>query len=140
VVVLGAAGHIAWLAWVASLPEPEYTGWTVSLGGGRMGSVEYGVEFGRLAYVVFQERRESISGVVVQEERRRGDPVVPRLSVPDGGLMRLPGDHQLYEIIDGELATSDRRVSKEDLDAFLDAGSEEYTIDALLEFTDRSGR
>jgi hypothetical protein len=49
----------------------------------------------------------------------------------------LPGEYQLYEIVDGELKTSDRRVTREQLDAFLDSGPLERTIETLLLYVDR---
>ncbi len=58
------------------------------------------------------------------------------LVLPDGARVLLPGSHQLYEIADGELYTSRRRITRKELEAFMDSRPREYTIKSLLDFVE----
>jgi hypothetical protein len=125
--VLSAAGVIWW----RSIPDAEDEGWTINKGPERLFFVGHGTRCGKLAYVVFARAEGYLSHPI-----RRGRPGEAYLEKPDGTRILLPGEHQLYEVSNGILRSSDRRVSREELEAFLDSHPEEYTLDALLEFVE----
>lgn len=98
--------------------------------------VSYGYRFGRLAYAVFVEwpHGESMHAAVSSS---RGEEA--RLKTPDGKVIKLPNETQLYEIVDGKFRTSPRRVTKEQLEEFLRSNPDRHTIDTLLSFVDAHG-
>lgn len=59
---------------------------------------------------------------------------------PDGTKAQLPTDAQLHEVIGGKYREREGRVTKDQLNAFLDSKPKEYTIDALLRFVLENGR
>ena len=100
--------------------------------------VSYGYRYGRLAYVVFVETPfgQTMEQAVTTGHAGREsmeDPGV-RLEAPKGEAIDLPNYTQLYEIVGDEVHTSDRRVTKEQFEAFLESEPKRYTIKALLDF------
>jgi len=97
--------------------------------------VSYAFVFDRLSYVVFQNAPygETITSAVTGSHHKKW------LTKPDGTKFRLPGEHRLYEFKDGALITNDRRVTREEFEAFMASNPDEYTLDALLEFLAESG-
>lgn len=101
--------------------------------------VQYGWDDGGyLAYAVLQSRalpaRGGIHGLVTQGT----DKAI--LTKPDGTSVRLPSDVQLYECIDGVFRESDKKVTKDQMKAFIASEPEIYSIDALLKFAKQSQR
>ncbi len=114
--------------------------------GGERHLVYYGTRFGRLSYVVFIHQNENQPEEGETENGQRNtvdqshDPVL--LHAPDGTTVPLPGHHQLYEIEDGKLITSNKRVTLDQLKSFLHSNPETYGIQSLLNDagSDTSGR
>ncbi len=99
---------------------------------GRLLSVHYGHRAGKLAYAVFRsENVGSLHGHLSMVENKA---IFRR---PDGSEIELPGEHLLYEVIDGKLRTSDEPVTLEELEAFLHSSPEQCSIDALLRFAEQ---
>ena len=59
---------------------------------------------------------------------------------PDGKMVYLPSDVQLFECIDGKYFQSNEKISKEVFEEFLESKPMEYTIQALLTFKEKRGR
>jgi len=100
---------------------------------GRYKGVYWGYEFSRLAYVVFQRAEgPSISQAVHVSFGGRSHIRLP------GEEMELPGRHQLYDVENDTLRTSDARVSAEEFQAFMASNPSEMSLDALLRFVGRA--
>ena len=52
-------------------------------------------------------------------------------------MIQLPTKTQLYEIQNGKIATSEERVTLDSMEQFLQSNPEEYSIRALLDFTNQ---
>ena len=115
-------------------PRPRYDGRTQTVSSDtHLGMVQYGWDqSGQLVYaVLIWERRpalHSVPGPVTQGSEESW------LKKPDGTRVRLPTATQLYEYLEGEFRESNERVTKEELEAFLDARPGECTVEALLAF------
>lgn len=99
--------------------------------------VEYGVRTSRfgigrkeLTYAVLASWE--LSGVRrVQIRSSLSQPT--RLRTTEGDPIELPGKHQLYGFVDGQLRTSDKRVTLAELQDFVERGpNDDWTIDALV--------
>jgi len=94
---------------------------------GRLRSVHYGHRAGKLAYAVFRsEEVGALHGHLSMVENKA------LFCRPDGSEIELPGEHLLYEVIDGKLQTSDEPVTLEEFQAFVQSSPEQCSIDALL--------
>jgi hypothetical protein len=59
------------------------------------------------------------------------------LRKPDGTRMELPARNQLFEVFDDQFAEGTGRITKKELDAFLQSNPTEYSIAALSRFLGR---
>ncbi len=95
----------------------------------------------KLIFVFFEggpvETRPGIRRVVARDDRRADG-----VSIQEGWLIddvasgremiQLPTEAQLYEVQDGELVTSDQRVTLDKIKRFIDSKPKRYTVSALL--------
>ena len=58
---------------------------------------------------------------------------------PDGTKTKLPADRQLFELIDGQWRESDRRVTLNEWNGFLDSDPQRISIGAFLSWLDQTG-
>ena len=107
----------------------------------RLCLVVYGITEDRLAFVVFESGPGSDAGLkssvktTVDSQRTTAE-----LIRPDGTTVRLPTATPLMEITDGHYTESNRRVSLQELQAFLASQPDAYTIEKLLQFVDGRGQ
>jgi hypothetical protein len=100
--------------------------------------VEYGVRTSRfgvgseeLTYVVLASWE--LSGVRRVETGLGPGSQGARLMTPDGNFIELPGKHQLYGFVGGQLRTRDERVTLAELQDFITTGpNDDWTIDSLV--------
>jgi hypothetical protein len=82
----------------------------------------------RLAYVVFVDNESNVS--VSQTGGSNGQRTY--LTVWNHLEIELPGEHQLYEIINGKLQTRDERVSLVELGDYLTSEKDRPSLAALV--------
>ena len=87
---------------------------------GRLRSVHYGHRAGKLAYAVFRsEEVGALHGHLSMVENKA------LFCRPDGSEIELPGEHLLYEVIDGKLQTSDEPPEQCSIDALLSSAEQQ---------------
>ncbi len=99
--------------------------------------IQWGYRADDLAYVSIVGERHpaaSVKGIVSGSVLRgRRDYYVHR---PDGSKVAVPGNIQLFELIDGRYRESTQRVSLAEFTAFKETSPEEYSIAALVRFAE----
>ncbi|NLE37072.1 MAG: hypothetical protein GX621_03510 [Pirellulaceae bacterium] len=85
----------------------------------------------RLDYVVFDRSSKGQTGGRVLSH----SPVTRSITI-NGATIDLSGKCQLHEIVDGAHTTSDRRVTMEELDAYLASQPDRYMLQDFLDFVD----
>lgn len=102
-------------------------------------AVQYGyMKDGTVGYIAFTARKkpQKVSAIVTMTSDSMGSHKA-YLTKPNGEIITLPSDKQLFECIDGRYAESEEKVDKEVFEAFLASKPKEYTIKALLAFAEK---
>ncbi|HLA85243.1 MAG TPA: hypothetical protein VJL29_10645 [Thermoguttaceae bacterium] len=86
----------------------------------------------RLEYAVFSSNTKGTAGKNGMGMSTSGQYWI----IVDDMRIDMPNACQLHEIIDGRHATSDRRVTLEELEAYLASNPPRYTLQSLLDFAD----
>ncbi|MBI4601622.1 MAG: hypothetical protein HY721_06640 [Planctomycetes bacterium] len=130
----GALAAVAAGALLRAIPEPTNEGGMTTGPSRTLYYVGHGTRYGKLAYVVFQREKGSLTAPVGSDSEGRAH---LRLPGGSGEKLRLPGRSQIYEIVEGRLQGSEHRVTLEQFRAYMASDPPEPSLGGLLRFAER---